>query len=81
VTQIVQRASLPPEPAPGSVITWQQQFTPQGLVYTFAAVHAAPRRWYVSNDSETPYAWPELFYWLIGTAPVFAAASWTELPG
>ena len=77
-SQLPQRPVLPPEPPPGTVISWQQQYTPDGPVYTYAAVSVASC-WYVSDASETPYTWAELFYWLIGTAPVFAAASWWPL--
>jgi len=78
-SQLPQRAYLPPEPPPGTVIGWQQQYAPGGPVYTYAAVSIAGRGWYVSDASETPYSWAELFYWLIGTAPVCAATGWAVL--
>ena len=78
-SQLPQRPVLPPEPPPGTVISWQQQFAPDGPVYSYVAVSVAFRGWYVSDASETPYTWAELFYWLIGTAPVFAATSWCPL--
>lgn len=78
-SQLAQRPYLPPEPPPGTVISWQQQFAPGGPVYTYVAVHVAGRGWFVSNDSEAPYSWPELFFWLIGQAPVFAATGWAAL--
>ena len=81
-SQLPQRPVLPPEPPPGTVITWQQQFAPDGPVYTYAAVSVPFRGWYASDASdasETPYTWAELFYWLIGDAPVYAAASWWPL--
>lgn len=77
--QLPQRQVLPPEPPPGSVITWQQQFAHGGPVYTYAAVHIAWRGWYVTNESETPYTWPDLFFWLIGVAAVFVAVAWSQL--
>jgi len=74
-----QRPYLPPEPPPGSVICWQQQFTAGGAIYTYAAVHVAWRGWFVTNDNEMPYSWPALFYWLIGLAAVFVAVAWGQL--
>ena len=79
LSQLPQRPVLPYEPPPGTVIAWQQRFAPDGPVYSYVAVSVAGRGWYVSDDSETPYTWPELFYWLIGTAPVFCAVGWWPL--
>lgn len=68
-----------PEPPPGTIISWAQQFTVDGAPYTYVAVHIAYRGWFVSNDSETPYSWAELFFWLIGPAQVFVATGWRPL--
>lgn len=78
-SQLPQRAYLPPEPPPGTVISWQQQYAQDGPTYTYVAVHIAWRGWYVSDQSETPYSWGELFYWLIGQAQVWTVTSWRPL--
>ena len=76
-TQLPQRPVLPPEPPPGTVIAGQQQFAPDGPVYSYVAVSVPFRGWYVTGDTEGAVSWAELFYWLIGTAPVFCAAAWS----
>jgi hypothetical protein len=78
VPRIQQPPFLPPEPPPGSVISWQQQFAIGGPVFTYVAVHIAGRGWYVTDESETAYSWPLLIQWLIGTATVFVVTSWGQ---
>lgn len=70
--------ALPPEPPLGTVICWQQQFTPDGPVYSYVAIHVAAG-WFVSDSSEAPYSWLALFVWLIKTAPVSVVTGWAPL--
>lgn len=71
--------AIPAEPAPGTVIGWQQQFAPDGPVYTYVAIHIAGRGWFVSDDSEAPYTWAQLCVYLIRQSPVSAVTGWGPL--
>jgi len=71
--------AMPPEPPPGAVITWSQQFDLGGTIYTFVAIHIAGHGWYVSDSSEMAYSWDQLHTYLVRGASVFAVTGWGQL--
>lgn len=70
---------MPPEPPPGAVIAWSQQFTAGGTVYTFVAIHIAGHGWYVSDASEMAYNWGQLHTYLVRGAAISIVTGWGNL--
>lgn len=72
-------APLLPEPPPGSVVSWQARFTPDGAIYSYVAIHVAGLGWFASDANECAYSWAGLCTYLIGLAPIHIVTSWGVL--
>jgi hypothetical protein len=56
----------------GAVFTFDKQFTPTGIAYTYAVIKAYDGKWYTTGPrSPKGYTWQELAVWLVsGQVPV-----------